>query len=98
MMAACEPLRVESSITVTENEAVVWPAGTVTEDGTVAREVRLEARETVVSAAGAEGNVTVPLTGAEPSMALAASEMAIGFTVKFMDASELIPLAATVTE
>ena len=53
---------------------------------------------TVVSAAGAEGKVTVPLTGAEPSVALAANEMLIGFTVKFVNGSELIPLATTVTE
>jgi len=56
---------------VTENVAEVWPAGMITVGVTVAREGRLEVSVTVWSVAGAEGKITVPVTGALPSVALA---------------------------
>ena len=51
----------ETAAVVTVNEAVVLPAGTVTEAGTVAAAVLLLDNRTVMPPVGAEvANVTVP--------------------------------------
>jgi hypothetical protein len=91
-------LRSASSTTVSWKEADVCPAGTVTVAGTVALDVALDASVISVSATGAEGRVTVPFTGAAPSVAVAAVRLRRMGRTSNETGSELMPLAITDTE
>src|SRR4051812_17674582 len=77
--------------------AEVASAGMVTVAGTERRVGRLEERLTVKSAIGVNGNVIVPVTGAEPSFTLAGTLTMIGATMNDIG-SDALPFAETTNE
>src|ERR1051325_9449626 len=71
MVAGWVPSRMVSLTTVILNVALLWPAATVTDEGTVASVVSLEERLTVTVPPVARGRITFPAFTSVPAFSFA---------------------------